>query len=68
MIHLILTVCSLSAPPDCVEQRLQIFDVETPMQCAMWAQPTIARWVVEHPQRRVARWRCAFPGYEEDPT
>jgi hypothetical protein len=68
MIHLILTVCALSAPADCVEQRLSFFADESLMQCMMRAQPTIAQWVEEHPQRRVARWRCAYPDSGDDPT
>jgi hypothetical protein len=68
MIHLILTVCALSAPLDCEEQRLSFVADESLIQCMMRAQPTIAQWVEDHPQRRVTRWRCAYPGYSEDPT
>jgi hypothetical protein len=58
---LIMTVCSLSAPGDCGEARLEFTADETPMQCMMQAPPYIAQWSEEHPGKRVARWRCTFP-------
>jgi hypothetical protein len=62
MIELILTVCALSAPGPCNEQRLQFASEESLMQCMMQAPPYIAQWIDEHPATRVTRWRCAFPG------
>ena len=65
MIDLILTVCALNAPTDCMEQRLSFIADESVMQCMMRAPPTIAQWVEEHPSRRVARWRCAYPASDQ---
>jgi hypothetical protein len=65
MIELILTVCALSAPGLCDEQRLQFAAEESLMQCMMQAPPYIAQWVDQHPARRVTKWRCAFPGDEK---
>jgi hypothetical protein len=62
MIELILTVCALSAPSQCEEQRLQFVSQGSVMQCMMQAPPYIAAWSEEHPAARVASWRCAFPG------
>jgi hypothetical protein len=62
MIELILTVCALSAPTQCEEQRLQFVSQGSLMQCMMQAPPTIAAWAEQHPASRVARWRCAYPG------
>ena len=64
MIDLILTICALNAPADCSERRLAFVSDESPMRCMMRAPPTIAQWAREHPQMRVARWRCAYPGAE----
>jgi hypothetical protein len=62
MIELILTVCALSAPDQCLEQRLQFVSQGSLMQCMMQAPPYVAAWSEEHPASRVTRWRCAFPG------
>jgi hypothetical protein len=62
MIELILTVCALTAPGQCDEQRLQFAAEESLMQCMMQAPPYIAQWTDQHPATRVTRWRCAFPG------
>ena len=62
MIELILTVCALSAPSQCEEQRLPFVAQESLMQCMMEAPPYIAAWSDEHPSIRVTRWRCAYPG------
>jgi len=34
--------------------------------CMMQAQPYLAQWVGEHPDVRVAKWRCAWPDQEGD--
>jgi hypothetical protein len=62
MIELILTVCALNAPSLCEEQRLPFVAQESLMQCMMEAPPYIAAWSDEHPDTRVVRWRCAYPG------
>ena len=43
MIELILTVCALSAPAQCEEQRLEFIAHESVMQCMMQAPPYIAQ-------------------------
>ena len=61
MILIIMTVCALNAPADCHEARLQFAEPVSLMACMMQAQPYLAQWVGEHPNVRVARWRCAYP-------
>ena len=61
MIELILTVCALTAPNQCDEQRLQFASQESLMQCMMQAPPYIAQWVGEHPKWRPVKWRCEYP-------
>jgi hypothetical protein len=65
MMELILTVCALSAPAQCDEQRLEFVAQESVMQCMMQAPPYIAQWSNEHPGKRVTQWRCAYPGDEK---
>jgi hypothetical protein len=64
MIELIVTVCALNAPEQCEERGLQFIAQGSLMQCMMQAPPYIAAWSGEHPETRVTRWRCAFPGVE----
>ncbi len=64
MLVLIMTVCALAAPARCHEARLQFAQEVSPMQCIMGAQPYIAQWASEHPDMRVARWRCGYPDRE----
>jgi len=68
MLVLIMTVCSLSSPDSCCEARLQFSADESLMQCMMQAQPYLAQYVDEHPDKRVARWRCAYPEREGQRT
>ena len=68
MIELILTICALSAPNQCKEQRLQFVSQELLMQCMMQAPPYVAAWAGEHPASRVTRWRCAYPGVDGQKT
>ena len=64
MIVLVLTVCGLAGP--CEEVRLPV-DM-SPVQCALFAQQPAAAWADAHPGKRVARWRCAVPEREQEPT
>ncbi len=61
MIELVLTVCALAQPSTCMDQHL-LFDSEnTPRLCMMAAPPFIAKWVSEHPDWIIQRWKCQYP-------
>jgi hypothetical protein len=64
LVELILTVCALAQPADCEEQRLAFVDGGSLRQCMASAPPKIAEWSLEHPGRRVVRWRCGYPEVE----
>jgi len=68
MLVLIMTICSLSSPDQCDEARMQFSADESLMQCMMQAQPYLAQYIDEHPDKRVARWRCAYPEREGQRT
>lgn len=68
MLVLIMTVCSLSTPNQCGEARLQFTADEGLMQCMMSAPPYLAQYVDQHPNTRIARWRCTYPEREGSPT
>ncbi|ANT63467.1 MULTISPECIES: hypothetical protein [Roseobacteraceae] len=61
MIELLFVACLSTAPDTCSERSLVYTDV-TPMACMMGAQPELARWVEEHPNFTVNRWRCRVVG------
>jgi hypothetical protein len=64
VIEIILTVCALSDPSRCEEQRIDFAWSGSPRQCMMAAQPYIAQWIGEHPKWVATRWRCDYPGHE----
>ncbi len=68
LVHLILTVCSLAQPADCEEQRIAFVESGSLRQCMASAPPRIAEWSAGHPNRRVVKWRCGYPGAEGTPA
>ena len=63
MIELFLAVCLIDHPETCKDVSL-IYSAEalTPMQCAMQAQPEIAKWLTEHPGWVTKRYTCRLAG------
>lgn len=46
-----------------------LFESAGSLKACMWeAQPYLAQWVGEHPDARIARFRCAWPEMEDKPT
>lgn len=59
MLELLMTVCLASAPQDCREVRLNFAaDNTSPMQCMLYGQMEIAKWIEEHPAFQIKKWRC----------
>ena len=63
MIELLVAVCLIDHPTTCKDVSL-IYSAEalTPMQCAMQAQPEIAKWINEHPGWVTKRYTCRLAG------
>lgn len=63
MIALVMSVCLIGEPSRCKEVSLT-FDADnaTPMQCNLFGQPEIAKWINAHPNWRVEKWRCIPAG------
>lgn len=57
---LYFTACMANAPDTCEARRMAL-DVATPRACQHVAQPQLARWIGEHPEYRIAAWRCGAP-------
>jgi hypothetical protein len=63
MIELLFTVCLLGADnkatDQCEPRSMQLAEENlTPFQCAMQAQPTLAKWAIEHPRYVITRFGC----------
>jgi hypothetical protein len=56
---ILLSVCLLSQPASCREERLSFsFEEATAFACMIRSQEKIAEWQQSHPDYRVSRWRC----------
>jgi hypothetical protein len=67
MIKIVATLCSLAAPQDCHEQTVVTADFGTiSMTSCMMGAPQLADWMKDHPDERLARWRC-FIGRRAQP-
>jgi hypothetical protein len=60
LVEIVLTVCALSQPARCEEQRLQFQWNGSLAACVMGAEPYIAQWIGEHPRWAAARWHCEY--------
>jgi len=68
MIELVLTVCAVTSMSSCEDRRLSFVAQESLTQCMMQAPPYIAAWTEENPGHRVMRWRCTYPGADDEKT
>ena len=60
-----LLACNLSNPNACREYHILLESNQALQACTMGAQPFLAQWIDDHPNLRVARWRCASPDSED---
>jgi len=63
-IDLIVLACSLADPGACHDYHLMVQSAGSLRACTMQAQPYLAQWAGQHPNLRIARWHCAWPGQE----
>ena len=55
----ILSVCLLSSPATCKEERVQqTIEERPPIACIVEGQNTVAVWGQQHPAWRIERWKC----------
>ena len=64
-VDLILTVCTLAQPDVCQDQRHQFVDAGSLRQCMYQAPLFMANWADEHPDQRIAKWRCSYTVQED---
>lgn len=60
-VTLVLTVCLLSAPEKCREERLQLEAQASIITCMSRSVMYVALWSEQHPAFRVTKWRCEIP-------
>lgn len=65
VVTLVLTICLLSAPEKCREERFQLGDQVTLTQCMSRSVMYVAQWSEQHPAFRVTKWRCELPKVEQ---
>lgn len=58
MIQLVIVYCLIAHSETCVEARPAFEQPLTPMSCMMNAQFVAQQYVDQHPQWRLAGWRC----------
>jgi hypothetical protein len=64
LVDLIVLVCSLANPDVCQEKHM-LFEAHGSLSACMWeAQPYLAQWIGEHPDVRIASFRCDWPERE----
>jgi hypothetical protein len=63
MIEVVAAVCLLDTPSRCKDVTLNFEgDGVTPQQCMMMGQIEMAKWIGEHPQWVIRKWRCGIAG------
>ena len=61
MITIIAMLCSLSSPASCHEQTVTTSDfADVSMQSCLMGAPQLADRMNQHPNERLAAWRCVF--------
>jgi hypothetical protein len=65
LIAIVITVCTLSDPTRCEEQRIEFSSQFSLRQCVMNAQPYLAQWIAEHPKWSIRRYHCEYPHMRE---
>lgn len=55
----ILSVCLLSAPTTCKDERIQqAANPGAPLACLVEGQSIVAQWGTAHPLWHISRWKC----------
>jgi hypothetical protein len=61
MITIIAVLCSLASPNSCHDQVVTRSDfANISMQSCLMGAPQLADWMKDHPDQRLAGWKCVF--------
>lgn len=61
VVDLVLTICLISNPASCRQERLHFENRGGLNNCMILAPTEIAKWSGEHPKLKVVRWKCDYP-------
>jgi hypothetical protein len=61
VVDLVLTICLISNPTSCRQERLHFENRGGLNNCMILAPTEIAKWSGEHPKLKVVRWKCDYP-------
>ena len=61
MFELILSVCILGDPAQCMQRRVPTAQPMGAMACMRWGQSLARQWLREHPDLTLDTWTCANP-------
>jgi hypothetical protein len=60
--EIVLTVCLLSQPANCKDERIYgVVQTSDAFRCALESVQYMAQWMNDHPGYQVVKWRCAPP-------
>ena len=63
MLELVVAVCLIKQPSQCKDVVLNFeADNATPMQCALYGQAEMAKWLPGRPRYRIMKRRCGVAG------
>ncbi|HUN38972.1 MAG TPA: hypothetical protein VMU81_01640 [Acetobacteraceae bacterium] len=66
LVDLIVVACTITNPASCRDYHL-VFPWQGSLRaCTMAAEPRLEQWNEDHPNLRIARWHCAWPGEEQE--
>ena len=68
VIQLVIVYCLIANAANCMEARPAFERPLTPMSCMMNAQLLAQQYVAEHPEWRLARWRCELNVPRQNPA
>jgi hypothetical protein len=61
VIKIIAMLCSMAAPADCHEQTVTTSDfADLSVTGCLMGAPQLAEWMKQHPNQRLAGWRCVI--------
>lgn len=58
MLSILLSACLIADPTQCKDFQIPVDFEGSALQCSMVAPPYFVRWMEEHPEWRVQRWKC----------
>jgi hypothetical protein len=65
MIAIVISACLVSNPGVCRDHRVPLAVEVDPNRCVVDAPPHFAKWVEQHPNWTIKRWRCTTADFQD---